>query len=175
MTSASTSTLSTLLLRTEVQKCRSAEVQKCRSRPRKPPQSAILFGSTPSGISQEDSESLFWALQVLFLYHELMHAKNLKIEKNFSLPDRRVDLVKAEIYTDISTLRFLSSIRSPKRMYSEYLYAAGILGRAKTPIYTRIFNGITKSFPEAQLKAWASNSTLPFKTQLQERKTNASY
>ncbi|WP_339521867.1 hypothetical protein [Pseudomonas sp. EL_65y_Pfl2_R96] len=98
---------------------RSAEVQKCRSRPRKPPQSAILFGSTPSGISQEDSESLFWVLQVLFSYHELMHAKDLKIEKNFNLPDRRVDLVKAEIYVNISTLRFLSSIRSPKRMYSE--------------------------------------------------------
>ncbi|WP_325919333.1 hypothetical protein [Pseudomonas frederiksbergensis] len=129
------------------------------------PQSAIFLGSTPSGISQEDSESLFWTLQILFVYHELMHAKDLKIEKNFSLSDRKVDLVKAEIYADISTLRFFAKHQKSGADVFRNLYAAGILGRAKTPIYTRIFNGITKSFPEAQLKAWASNSILPPKTQ----------
>lgn len=94
-----------------------------------------------------------------------MHAKDLKIDRNFSLPDRRVDLVKAETYADISTLRFFVKHQKSGADVFRSLYAAGILGRAKTPIYTRIFNGITKSFPEAQLKAWASNSISPPKTQ----------
>lgn len=129
------------------------------------PQSAIFLGSTPSGISEEKCESLFWTLQILFLYHELMHAKDLKIEKNFNLPARKVDLVKAEVYADVSTLRFFVKHQKSGADVLRNLYAAGILGRSKTPIYIRIFNGITKSFPEAQLKAWASNSILPPKMQ----------
>lgn len=125
------------------------------------PQSAIFLDSAPYGFSAQNEESLYWAIQIMFLYHELMHAKDLKTERNFNLSERRVDLIKAEIYADVSTLRFfVKHLKSGTNVFRD-LYAAGILGRAKTPIYTRILNGITKSFPEAQLKAWASNSILP--------------
>lgn len=129
------------------------------------PQSAIFLDSTPFGFNQREHETLFWAIQIIFLYHELMHAKDLKIGKNFNLSTRKVDLVKAEIYADISTLRFFVKHQKSGTDVFRDLYAAGILGRDKTRIYTRIFNGITKSFPEVQLKAWASKSILPPKTQ----------
>jgi hypothetical protein len=125
------------------------------------PQSAIFLDSAPYGFNQHDDEVIFWAIQIIFLYHELMHAKDLKTEKNFNLSERKVDLIKSEIYADVSTLRFFVKHQKSGGEVFRNLYAAGILGRTKTSIYTRIFNGVKKSFPEAQLKAWASNSILP--------------
>lgn len=125
------------------------------------PQSAIFLGSAPAGIREEDNSALFWTLQTIFLHHELMHAKDLQIGKNFNIASLTTDLVKAEVYADVKTLRFFDDMSQAGGDFFRNIYAAGILGRQKTPIYTRIFNGIKKTFPESRLRAWASNSALP--------------
>lgn len=124
------------------------------------PQSAIFLNSTALSITEESHESLFWSVQTLFLYHELMHAQDLKLGRNFNLDKRTVDLVSAEVYADVKTLRFFDSFKKDGGDLFRNMYAAGIIGRETTPIYTRIFNGITKVFPKAQLQAWASSSPL---------------
>lgn len=125
------------------------------------PASAIFLSSRPAGIAEEDNGALFWAIQALYLHHELMHAKDLKIERNFNISKGKVNLVKAEVYADVKTLKYFDELAKSGGDFFRNLYAAGIIGRAKTPIYTKIYNGIKKIIPEARLKAWASNSPLP--------------
>lgn len=125
------------------------------------PKSAIFLNSTALGINKESHETIFWSVQTLFLYHELMHVQDLKNGKNFDIQGRTVDLVKAEIYADVKTLRYFDNLKKDGGDFFRNMYAAGIIGREKSPIYTRIFNGITKVIPKAQLQAWASASPLP--------------
>ena len=125
------------------------------------PQSAIFLNSSALGVTESSHEALFWAVQTLFLYHELMHAQDLKLSRNFNIQERTVDLVKAEVYADVKTLRFFDNNKTDGGDLYRNLYAAGIIGREKSPIYTRIFNGITKVFPKAQILAWAGASPLP--------------
>ncbi len=125
------------------------------------PQSAIFLNSTAYGITEDSHGSMFWSVQTLFLCHELMHAQDLKLGRNFDLQKLTVDLVKAEVYADIKTLRFFDSFKKDGGDFFRNMYAAGIVGREKTPIYTRIFNGITKVIPRAQLQAWSDASPLP--------------
>lgn len=123
--------------------------------------SAIFLSDEPFDLKETEHSAAYWAVQTIMMHHELMHAKDLMLRKNFDLEKREVNLVKAEIYADVTTLRFFHSLQKDGGDIYRDLYAAGILGRKSTPIYKRIFNGITKSFPEAQIKAWASRSILP--------------
>jgi len=124
------------------------------------PASAIFLKSSAAGITENDSPDLYWLIQTLFLHHELMHAQDLKLGKNFNLANKTVDLVKAEVYADVKTLRFFDNFRKDGGEPFRNMYATGILGREKSPIYTRIFNGIIKTFPQARLRAWASASLI---------------
>jgi len=120
------------------------------------PASAIFLKSSAAGITESESPHIYWLIQTLFLHHELMHAQDLKLGKNFNLANRTVDLVKAEVYADVKTLRFFDDLRKHGGEPFRNMYATGILGREKSPIYTRIYNGIIKTFPQAKLRAWAS-------------------
>lgn len=122
---------------------------------------SVFLSQEPLGIKETDSPSIYWALQTIILYHELMHAKDLQLQKNFNRSTMTVNLVKAEIYADTKTLRFFENHKKAGGDTYRNLYAAGILGRENAGIYKQIFNGITKSFPKAQLQAWASMSLLP--------------
>ena len=122
---------------------------------------AVFLGQEPAGVTEAEAPNIYWALQTILLHHELMHAKDLYLQKNFDSSDMSVNLVKAEIYADVATLRFFEKHKKSGGDTYRNLYAAGILGRESTGIYKQIFKGITKSFPEVQLRAWASMSVIP--------------
>ncbi|MBI6915818.1 hypothetical protein [Pseudomonas juntendi] len=122
---------------------------------------AVFLGQEPAGVTEAEAPNIYWALQTILLHHELMHAKDLYLQKNFDSSDMSVNLVKAEIYADVATLRFFEKHKKSGGDTYRNLYAAGIVGREGTGIYKQIFKGITKSFPEAQLRAWASMSVIP--------------
>ncbi|MGE1530867.1 hypothetical protein [Pseudomonas putida] len=122
---------------------------------------AVFLGQEPAGVTEAEAPNIYWALQTILLHHELMHAKDLYLQKNFNSSSMSVNLVKAEIYADVTTLRFFEKHKKAGGDTYRNLYAAGILGRESTGIYKQIFKGITKSFPEVQLRAWASMSVIP--------------
>ncbi|APF00819.1 hypothetical protein [Pseudomonas putida] len=122
---------------------------------------AIFLDQAPAGITEIEAPNIYWALQTVLLHHELMHAKDLYLQKNFNMSNMTVSLVKAEIYADVTTLRFFEKHKKAGGETYRNLYAAGILGREDSAVYKQIFKGITKSFPEVQLRAWASMSVLP--------------
>lgn len=125
------------------------------------PKSAVFLNSSAYGITESSNPSLFWPVQTLFLHHELMHAQDLKQCRNFDLENRTVNLVAAEVYADTRTLRFFDNMKKSGGDFYRNLYAAGIFGREQSPVYARIFKGITKVFPRAQLQAWSDSSPLP--------------
>nr|WP_313134294.1 hypothetical protein [Pseudomonas juntendi] len=67
---------------------------------------AVFLGQEPAGVTEAEAPNIYWALQTILLHHELMHAKDLYLQKNFDSSDMSVNLVKAEIYADVATLRF---------------------------------------------------------------------
>lgn len=123
----------------------------------------IFLDESPYGIFEAEAPNIYWALQTVLLHHELMHAKDLYLQKNFNIQNMTVSLIKAEVYADVTTLRFFEKQKNNGGDVYRNLYAAGIIGREDTPIYRKIFKSITKIFPEIQLRAWASNSVLPSK------------
>jgi hypothetical protein len=125
------------------------------------PKSAIFLNSYAYGIKEAEAPLLFWPIQTLLLHHELMHAQDLNQGRNFDLKARTVNLVNAEVYADTRTLRFFDNMKKVGGDVYRNLYAAGIFGREQSPIYVRIFKGITEIFPRAQLQAWSDLSPLP--------------
>lgn len=109
-------------------------------------------------IKESDSEKAMWMWRYNSLHHELMHALDISKLKNFNTTNMTMDLVGAEAFADIKTIKHLNASRHPFMGVALKQYASNILSvRDHGPIRARIFDRIIKNISYKSLEYWASD------------------
>ncbi|MBV6753308.1 hypothetical protein KV580_23565 [Pseudomonas chlororaphis] len=127
------------------------------------PLTAIFLHPNVLNIDKEQHFEMYWLILYICLHHELMHAKDLKLGKNFDIANRMVKLISAEAYADTKTLQYLDKGKSknPLLLMARNTYAKSVIGNQKKGvIYERIYAEIVKTYPDRILQTWASESLL---------------
>jgi hypothetical protein len=128
--------------------------------------SAIFINNDVAKESESDKAMWLWRYNAL--HHELMHALDISKQKNFNTTNMTMDLVAAEAFADIKTLKHLNASRHPFMGVALKQYANNILTvRDKGPIRARIFDRIIKNISYETLKYWTSDQF--YETLLNER------
>lgn len=120
--------------------------------------SAIFINESILGEPETD---INWVWRYNALYHELMHALDIMKQKNFNLSKMTVDLVAAEAFADIKTLKHLESDQHHYMGFALKQYAENILSnRSRSPFREKIFDRITKSISFKKIELWTSEEFL---------------
>ena len=93
----------------------------------------------------------------LFLIHELAHVQDFRNCKYINWKTKETDLLKAEIYAEISTLKFLSQQKNDIHKLCRSLYASRLADfqHSENILNQKIFKGVVKQFGHKKLKQWA--------------------
>ncbi|MNF80956.1 hypothetical protein D3C84_632100 [compost metagenome] len=115
----------------------------------------FMNGNIGKLTNTEDSE-LENILKYIFLIHEIGHAEDFNKQINFHHTTRKVDLVSAEAYADIFTLKHLKSSKNPAMKLARKYYCKNILANtASNEFYKAVFTKVKKSFLESKVREWA--------------------
>ncbi|MEZ9201258.1 hypothetical protein AB4151_02485 [Vibrio splendidus] len=93
----------------------------------------------------------------LFLIHELAHVQDFRNCKYINWQTKESDLLKAEIYAEISTLKFLSQQKDDLHKVCRSIYASRLVDfqRSENDLNQKVLKGVTKKFSLSKLKQWA--------------------
>lgn len=119
--------------------------------------SPIIFMNSSIGklknIENSELENIF---KYIFLIHEIGHAEDFNKQINFHHATRTVDLVSAEAYADVFTLKYLKSSKNPAVKLARNFYCKNILANTEgNEFYRAVFNKIKKSVLESKIREWA--------------------
>ena len=108
----------------------------------------ILFPGEPEGND---------IYKYLFLIHELAHVRDFRNCKYINWKTKETDLLKAEVYAEISTLKFLSQQKDDVHKLCRSLYASRLVGfqHSESILNQNVFKGVVKKFAHKKLKQWA--------------------
>jgi len=111
-----------------------------------------------SDLDKEDYEYLNDIRKYLALIHEIAHVKDFRLKRNINWVTGKTDLIKAEIFAEISTLKYLTKNSSIYNKYARKLYSERLIDYLNcTDIYHReIAMGVTKKLTLKKLKQWAT-------------------
>ena len=120
--------------------------------------SAIFINKS---IIDEPDSDLNWVWRYNALHHELMHALDMMKQKNFNRLAMTVDLIAAEAFADIKTLKHLSADQHPYMGFALREYSRNILfNRDASPFRSKIYDKIIMSISAKSIEAWTSECFL---------------
>lgn len=118
--------------------------------------STIFMNSNIGKLTNSEGSELENIFKYIFLIHEIGHAEDFDKQINFHRATRKVDLVSAEAYADVYTLKYLKSSKSPAMKIARKYYCKNMLeNKANNEFCKAVFNKVKKSFLESKIREWA--------------------
>ncbi|MEL4242129.1 hypothetical protein [Shewanella xiamenensis] len=118
------------------------------------PSAAIFI----SNVIDTEDEEFNYAHKYLFLIHELSHVNDFRQRKNIDWKTGKTDLIKAEIFAELSTLKYLCQRDGDLYKIARMLYASRLVDLYVSDCiyHKQIIRGVLKKYTLKKLKQWAS-------------------